>query len=277
MTTYYKGIPTLFKLTISITKKDERINPETGEVIPGRKWSQQTFYYVDYKHFVDVVKYRIMKMQAKVNEEGSIDVQTYNCPRCGRKYVTHSSHIIRYSALDAPSLIDPVTGLFLCQRCKAQVVEDDNTEVVTATQSRSTKMNEQLKPIIEQLKKTEGMTIPEISIARLTAREEISTGEEEGSRSRPVSFLEKPQKVQVSFHSADDPMPSGVIMAGSREEPAAVVYLFFHLPNLKQSRNSYRKERTASLVGQSWFRNRNGGERTSSHGFGSSRQGDQGR
>lgn len=48
-----------------ITKKAETINPETGEVVPGKKWQQQTFYYIDYKHFADVVKYRLHEMQVR--------------------------------------------------------------------------------------------------------------------------------------------------------------------------------------------------------------------
>lgn len=79
--------PTIYSIATdclcSIIKRHEKIDPETGEVVEGRKWQQQNFFYIgiefiyvefislDYKHFVDVVKYRLHKMEKKVTQAGS--------------------------------------------------------------------------------------------------------------------------------------------------------------------------------------------------------------
>ena len=52
-----------------------------------KKWQQLTFWYMDYKHFVDIVKYRIYMMTKKLDEEvdKQLQIQNYFCPRCSKK------------------------------------------------------------------------------------------------------------------------------------------------------------------------------------------------
>lgn len=105
--------------------------------------------------FVDVVKYRLHQMQIIVaQEDESLLNQKYFCPRC------HS----RYSALDAVKLLNPQKGVLECERCFFELRQEDNTSRVTELQNKKSTMLIQLKPITEQLKRTEKMIIPMYNI-----------------------------------------------------------------------------------------------------------------
>lgn len=67
---------------------------------------------------------------------------------------------VRYSALDASKLINPQKGILECERCFFELRQEDNTSRVTELQNKKSTMLTQLKPITEQLKRTERIVIP---------------------------------------------------------------------------------------------------------------------
>ncbi|KAI7851069.1 hypothetical protein BDC45DRAFT_446214 [Circinella umbellata] len=112
----------------------------------------KTYYYLDYKEFVDVVKWKMYKMQTNVRDNLRTESENkgYVCPNCNRQYLP----------LDAVSLIDPSDGLFHCDTCSAVLVENDNAESVQGSQKELTRLREQSQPIISLLKQTDSLTIP---------------------------------------------------------------------------------------------------------------------
>jgi transcription initiation factor IIE alpha subunit len=119
-------------------------------------------------------------MGKKVFEQLDLELQCqmYLCPKCQKKYILHTfiffsqffffyfltilSLFLRYSALDAEKLLHPETGAFFCETCvKEELREFDNSERYDATAEKNKLMQQQLRPIIEQLSYLQGKQIPE--------------------------------------------------------------------------------------------------------------------
>lgn len=89
---------------ISIFKRSE--TKESGPSGFVRQ-SVRHYLYLDRKVFLDVTKWRIMKMRSQIDSvlRNELDNKGYMCPRCGKSY----------STLDVAALLDPVTFLtFIC-------------------------------------------------------------------------------------------------------------------------------------------------------------------
>ncbi|KAI9493237.1 hypothetical protein BDB00DRAFT_788096 [Zychaea mexicana] len=112
----------------------------------------KTYYYLDYKEFVDVVKWKMYKMQTNVRDNLRTESENkgYICSNCQRQYLP----------LEAVPLMDPTDGLFHCDACSEVLVENDNAESVQGSQQELTRLREQSQPIISLLKQTDTLTIP---------------------------------------------------------------------------------------------------------------------
>ena len=80
--------------------------------------SQQTkFWYVDYNHCVNVIRWRVFKLKQQIakTEVSARSSSSYVCPNY-RKKVCNGT----YSELEAQQVLDYETGLFLCQECVKQ-------------------------------------------------------------------------------------------------------------------------------------------------------------
>ena len=79
--------------------------------------SSMTYWYIDYKYFVDVVKYRLYKMSEFLKEREQMEMvrQIYLCSNasCGREY----------TALEAQRLNTPRQYEFLCGHCGEPLLE----------------------------------------------------------------------------------------------------------------------------------------------------------
>jgi transcription initiation factor IIE alpha subunit len=99
------------------------------------------FWYIDYRHFVSVVKFRMERMRSRLLQEeerlrlASSDV--YCCPNsqsCGR----------RYTALTAQQRLNTASMKFECAGCGAELQEVRLDELVRSTESLTDKMRRQL-------------------------------------------------------------------------------------------------------------------------------------
>jgi len=66
----------------------------------------------------------------------------------------------RYNDLDAAKILNKDTGVFQCEHCNVELKELSSAENVDRSQARRTQLAQQLKPIVEQLKRTDGIAIP---------------------------------------------------------------------------------------------------------------------
>ncbi|CEG64753.1 hypothetical protein RMATCC62417_01673 [Rhizopus microsporus] len=119
---------------------------------PDQRMVPKTYYYIDYKEFVDVVKWKMYKMQTIVRDKLRTESENkgYVCPTCEKTF----------TPLDVLSLVDVADQLFHCDQCETVLVENDNAENVKGSQQVLTKLREQSQPIIALLKQTDSIVIP---------------------------------------------------------------------------------------------------------------------
>lgn len=115
------------------------------------------YYYIDYQHFCNVVKWRIAEMRRIIDSSlrNELDNKGYICPQC------HKS----FSPLEADKLIDFAAGTFNCDVCRAELVDNENAESVRGSQDRMQRFNRQMRFIREGLRRTEDMILPAFDVA----------------------------------------------------------------------------------------------------------------
>ncbi|KAH8556348.1 hypothetical protein BGW37DRAFT_417077 [Umbelopsis sp. PMI_123] len=123
---------------------------------PDQRAVPKNYYYIDYKQFVNVVKWKMYKMQTSVRDTLRTESENkgYVCPNCQRTY----------PALEAVGLISTTDGLFHCEDCDNVLEENDNAENVKYSQEVLARLREQCLPIISLLKQTDSLVIPARSV-----------------------------------------------------------------------------------------------------------------
>ncbi|KAF4321191.1 hypothetical protein JM18_004731 [Phytophthora kernoviae] len=100
--------------------------------------SSTSYWYIDYKYFVDVVQYRLYLMHEhlKDSEQLEIERQTFMCndPDCGREY----------TALEAQLLLMPGQFQFRCGHCNELLLECDNNDRLIRIQNLQRKFKDQM-------------------------------------------------------------------------------------------------------------------------------------
>ncbi|XP_057792470.1 uncharacterized protein LOC131009223 [Salvia miltiorrhiza] len=133
-----------------------------------QKMHTHSYCCLDYAQIYDVVRYRLHRMKKKLKDEleSKNTVQEYICPNCGK----------RYTALDALQLISPYDEYFHCESCNGVLVAesdklavqdlgdgDDNARKRRHEKIKDmlSKMEVQLKPLIDQLARVKDLPVPE--------------------------------------------------------------------------------------------------------------------
>lgn len=132
-----------------------------AEVKPGAsKATQRTYYYIDYKHCVDVIKWRLWKISKVLDDKqrNVIDGQGYLCPRCKTTY----------STLDISGLAMTATS-FLCEICNTPLDDNDNDIEVQKNKDRMQRLNSQSTLIKKTLQKADKVVVPAFDIAQWVA------------------------------------------------------------------------------------------------------------
>ncbi|KAF8962636.1 TFIIE alpha subunit-domain-containing protein [Flammula alnicola] len=115
------------------------------------------YYYIDYEHFCNVVKWRIAKMRYIIDStlRNELDNKGYICPQCKQSY----------SPLEVDKLMDFARGILICEICHAEVVDNENAESVQGSKDRMQRFNNQMRFIREGLQKSEAMVLPAFDVA----------------------------------------------------------------------------------------------------------------
>ncbi|TEB23350.1 hypothetical protein FA13DRAFT_1818485 [Coprinellus micaceus] len=115
------------------------------------------YYYIDYEHFCNVVKWRIAKMWNKIDHKlrNEIDNKGYICPQCKASY----------TPLDVDKIMDFARGIFVCEICQAELIENEDAESVQGSKDRMMRFNHQMRFIREGLQKSESMKLPQFDVA----------------------------------------------------------------------------------------------------------------
>lgn len=109
------------------------------------------YYYINYKTFVNVVRFKLDRMRQKVEnrERDSTCKALFKCTQCTRTY----------NEFDAGSLYDLVTMEMKCTFCGALVQEDESAVPKRDAVTQMVKFNEQMKPIFDLLKDVENVRL----------------------------------------------------------------------------------------------------------------------
>ncbi|EAU89646.2 transcription initiation factor TFIIE alpha subunit [Coprinopsis cinerea okayama7 len=115
------------------------------------------YYYIDYEHFCNVVKWRIAKMRHKIDHKlrNEIDNKGYICPQCKQSF----------TPLEADKLMDFSRGIFACDICHHELVDNENSASVQGSKDRMMRFNHQMRFIREGLQKSEAMKLPKFDVA----------------------------------------------------------------------------------------------------------------
>ncbi|KAH9075842.1 hypothetical protein EDB83DRAFT_2352605 [Lactarius deliciosus] len=103
------------------------------------------YFYVDYKRFCNEM-HRVIDTGLR----NQLDNKGYICPLCSRSY----------TPLDADRIADYSRGVFICEDCKTELVDNENAENVRGSQDRMQRFNYQMRFIREGLRKSEEMVMP---------------------------------------------------------------------------------------------------------------------
>ncbi|KAK6341259.1 hypothetical protein TWF696_008343 [Orbilia brochopaga] len=112
----------------------------------------RTYYYVDFRGTVDAIKYRMHKLERTVQSKMDTDAEAkgYACPRCRR----------RFTPLDVLPLINQETGMFDCDNCGTQLVDDDDSAEIIENQKRLGRLMQQMDKIIRMLRQIDELVVP---------------------------------------------------------------------------------------------------------------------
>lgn len=114
------------------------------------------YYYIDYQAFCNVVKWRVAEMRRKIDHglRNELDSKGYVCPQCGKAF----------STLEVDRLIDISLGAFLCDVCRAELIDNESTDTAKGNQDKMQRFNFQMRFIREGLRKTEEMVLPAFDV-----------------------------------------------------------------------------------------------------------------
>lgn len=129
-----------------------RLRMETG---PDGKAQKVNYYFINYKTFVNVVKYKLdmMRKRMETEERDATSRASFRCPGC----------LKTFTDLEADQLFDMDTGEFRCTYCRQVVEEDQSALPKKDSRLLLAKFNEQLEPLYILLREVEGIKLaPEI-------------------------------------------------------------------------------------------------------------------
>ncbi|KAJ7635101.1 TFIIE alpha subunit-domain-containing protein [Roridomyces roridus] len=130
------------------------------------------YYYIDYEHFCNVVKWRIARMRKQIDTKGrnELDNKGYICPQCKTSY----------TPLDVDKLMDMTLNALICEICRAEVVDNEDAECVMGSKDRMQRFNHQMRFIRAGLQKSEDMTLPAFDVAMWVKAHQPDTEKQDG-------------------------------------------------------------------------------------------------
>ncbi|KPI97941.1 General transcription factor IIE subunit 1 [Papilio xuthus] len=198
----------MLRARIATLKNDKfiqvRLKMETG--LDG-KAQKVNYYFINYKTFVNVVKYKLdlMRKRMETEERDATSRASFKCPACGKTFTD----------LEADQLYDMMTQEFRCTFCNQIVEEDQSALPKKDSRLLLAKFNEQLETLYILLREVEGIKLaPEIlepepvdinTIRGLTNKQQLKPGGEQwsGEATRNQGMLVEETRVDVTIGESD--------------------------------------------------------------------------
>lgn len=183
-----------------------RLKMETG---PDGKAQKVNYYFINYKTFVNVVKYKLdlMRKRMETEERDATSRASFKCTEC----------LKTFTDLEADQLFNPMTGDFRCTYCGADVEEDSSAMPKKDSRQMLAKFNEQMQPLYDLLQQVEDIKLaPELlepeptdldTIRGITKQDKDRTVDGtqwSGEQSRSGGFMAEDTRVDVSIGEVED-------------------------------------------------------------------------
>ena len=134
------------------TDSQPLLGPNGKPLLKERFKRHRSYYYIDYKLFVNVVKYKIYMIGKNIGKdvEQQMTQLPYKCVTCDKQF----------EALEMLTLEMTEDNIPLCDICKSEVVLDESVDSNKSSEQYTLFMNETL-PIVEVLKKLDKFVVPD--------------------------------------------------------------------------------------------------------------------
>lgn len=193
----------MLRARIATLKNDKfiqvRLRMETGA---DGKAQKVNYYFINYKSFVNVVKYKLdlMRKRLETEERDATSRASFKCPGCFKTFTD----------LEADQLFDFATSEFRCTYCREVVEEDQSALPKKDSRLLLAKFNEQLEPLYVLLREVEGIKLaPEVlepepvdisTIRGLDKKPQHNLGENwSGEATRNAGFVVEETRVDISI------------------------------------------------------------------------------
>ncbi|PVI06372.1 hypothetical protein DM02DRAFT_609944 [Periconia macrospinosa] len=115
------------------------------------------YYYIDYRHAIDAVKYKIHKIDERIKKDAkpTAEKMEYACKRCKAQWTT----------MDVVDLVDDLgrDSGFLCKKCEFPLTEITNEEEEAADNDDTpAKFNKLFGPLLTLMQQIDHVTIPAV-------------------------------------------------------------------------------------------------------------------
>ncbi|XP_041771589.1 general transcription factor IIE subunit 1 [Anopheles merus] len=197
----------MLRARIAILRNDKflqvRLKMETG---PDGKAQKVNYYFINYKTFVNVVKYKLdhMRKRMETEERDATSRASFKCSNCKKTFTD----------LEADQLFDFATSEFRCTYCGNTVDEDSSALPKKDSRLLLAKFNEQLQPLYDLLRQVEGIKLaPEIlepepvdidtirGIAKPSTK--APTEQWSGEATRSSGFVVEETRVDITIGDSD--------------------------------------------------------------------------
>ncbi len=112
------------------------------ETDPEGRITRMNCYYINFRVFVNIVKYKLDLMHKKMetSERDSATRSNYRCSACGKTFTD----------LEVDQLFDPQTGGLRCTYCSGEVDEDENAGPQSDSRQLLAKFNTQMEKLVRK-------------------------------------------------------------------------------------------------------------------------------
>lgn len=180
-----------------------RLKMETGAE---GKATKINYYFINYKSFVNVIKYKLdlMRKRLETEERDATSRASFKCSGCDKTFTD----------LEVDQLVDFETGDFTCLYCGSPVSEDLAAMPKKDSRLMLARFNDQLQPLYDLLREVEGIKLsPEIldpqpvdiNVIRGIARPNDHGGNEvwSGEATRSGGFAVEEARVDITIGDVD--------------------------------------------------------------------------
>jgi len=136
----------LVRAKISTLKKDRLVQEKQrmeSRVDDPSKVEKMNCYFINYKIFVNIVKYKLdhMRKKLEMTERDAASRSSFKCTSC----------IKTFTDLEVNELINPMTGEMTCTFCGSQVEEDEAAGPQSDSRQALARFNDQMKVLYDKL------------------------------------------------------------------------------------------------------------------------------